>query len=318
MADGAANPLAKRAEDVIIRGSKSFAAAARLFPPDMRRDVMLLYAWCRHCDDQIDGQELGRGTIRTASGQILEELRSESLNALAGKPSPELAFQALADLSRRHSISRTLVEAHIAGFELDVTGWQPKTLDDTLQYCYHTAGTVGIMLARIMNVRDLATLYRASDLGIAFQLTNIARDVAEDAQGGRSYLPEAWRLAAGLAVTDLANPGPQEARQAFELVARLINVAEPYYDSAAIGIHALPRRSAWAIATARAIYRDIGRTVLQQGPGALSERAFTGTAGKIWRMIASVPSVLSPRKTWPETSRSGLWTPCLEALSARS
>lgn len=300
--------LVRQAQDIIDRASKSFATASRLFPAATRRDVMLLYTWCRHCDDLTDGQELGRGRIKTATRHTLEQLRADSLAALAGRPTSELPFQALADLAGRHAISRALIEAHLRGFELDVEGWQPKTLDDTMKYCYHTAGTVGVMMASIMGVDDGPTLQRASDLGIAFQLTNIARDVGEDARAGRSYLPEQWRVAAGLDIPDLAKT--ECAQQVFPMVRRLAEEAEPYYHSAAIGIRALPRRSAWAIATAKAVYRDIGRKIVQRGPEALGERVFTGRARKTWRMISTVPEALAPRHA-PSTasSRAGLWTP---------
>lgn len=307
MASVRIDTVEKQAEQVIHRGSKSFAAAAQLFAPRMRCDVMMLYAWCRHCDDLIDGQQLGRGTIQTASSDTLERLRSDSLAALNGSPPSDLAYQALYTLARRHAISQTLVEAHLHGFELDVAGWQPSTLDDTLRYSYHVAGTVGIMMARIMQVRDAATLRRASDLGIAFQLTNIARDVVEDAQGGRCYLPEQWRRAAGLSTTDLADSDCRH--RAFPLVRRLIEEAEPYYESAAIGIRALPRRAAWAVAAARAVYRDIGLKIVHRGPDALSERVATGTGRKAWRVATAVPNALAPRRTRIIASRGGLWTP---------
>ncbi len=299
--------LEQQAADVIERGSRSFALATRLFKRPMRRDVMLLYTWCRHCDDLVDGQQLGQGAIKTASSQALEQLRGESLAALDGNPSDPLPFQALADLSRRHPIKRALIDAHLRGFELDVAGWQPQTLADTVQYCYHSAGTVGIMMASLMGVRDTTTLYRASDLGIAFQLTNIARDVAEDAAAGRSYLPHDWLIAAKLDIADLANPARHE--QLFPLVRRLIDEAEPYYQSAAVGLRALPRRAAWAVATARAVYRDIGHQLVRRGPDALSERTFTRPSQKAWRVLVTLPDALAPRRTHTATSRSELWTP---------
>jgi len=301
------DPLGQQARAVIDRASKSFAAASRLFAPPMRRDVRLLYTWCRHCDDLTDGQEFGRGAITTASQDTLAQLRADSLAALAGQPNQALPFRALADLSQRHAISPQLVEAHIQGFELDVAGWQPKTLDDTLKYCYHTAGTVGMMMAEIMGVHDAPTLRRASDLGIAFQLTNIARDVVEDAVAGRSYLPEHWRLEAGLQIADLADPACRT--RVFPLVRRLVDEAEPYYCSAAIGARALPPRAAWAIATARAVYRDIGRKVVRRGPAALDERAFTSKTRKAWRVVTAAPAALGPRRDGSQSLRTGLWTP---------
>ncbi len=299
--------LGQQAQAVISRGSRSFAAATRLFQPALRRDVMLLYTWCRHCDDLIDGQELGQGRISTASHASLQQLRSDSLAALAGHPADQLPYQALADLARRHPIRQTLIEAHLRGFELDVVGWQPETLEDTLRYCYHTAGTVGMMMAMLMHVHDETTLYRASDLGIAFQLTNIARDVVEDAIAGRSYLPQDWRQAAGLAISDLADQTRQ--REVFPLIQRLVESAEPYYRSAALGIRALPRRAAWAIATARAVYRDIGHQIIQRGPEALSDRMVTGDGRKLWHMAAALPQVIALRHARPNPLRGGLWTP---------
>lgn len=292
---------------VIDRGSKSFGAASRLFEPGMREDVTLLYAWCRHCDDLTDGQDLGQGLISTASKEALEDLRGDSMRALDGKAGEALAYRALAELSRRQTIPKSLVEAHILGFELDVAGWQPDTLADTLQYCYHTAGTVGIMMAGIMGVEDSATLHRASDLGIAFQLTNIARDVVEDAMAGRSYLPAEWRAEAGLSISDLAEPSCRE--RVFPLVRRLVEEAEPYYHSAEIGIRALPRRAAWAVATAHAVYRDIGIQVCQRGPMALHQRSYTGSARKLWRVITSAHHATASRQTRIMISRMGLWTP---------
>lgn len=299
--------LARQTEAVIARGSKSFAAATRLFPAALRGDVRLLYAWCRHCDDLTDGQQLGHGRIATASNDIVSQLRDDSLAALAGTPPPALPYLALAELARRHPIQRSLVEAHIRGFELDAAGWQPKTLDDTLQYCYHTAGTVGIMMAGIMGVRDTITLHRASDLGIAFQLTNIARDVAEDSAGGRSYLPEDWRAAADLEIADIAARQHQE--RVFPLVQRLIAEAEPYYESAAIGIRALPRRAAWAIASARDIYRDIGQQILRRGPAALGDRVYTRPRRKLWRFVTAAPTLMAARRTQTSQCRAALWTP---------
>jgi phytoene synthase len=299
--------LISEVRQVIDRGSKSFGAASRLFAPAMREDVTLLYAWCRHCDDLTDGQNLGQGLISTASKQALDELRGDSMRALEGEPKVELAYRALAELARRQTIPKPLVEAHILGFELDVAGWQPASINDTLQYCYHTAGTVGIMMAGIMGVEDSATLHRASDLGIAFQLTNIARDVVEDAMAGRSYLPGDWRRDAGLSIEDLADPANRE--RVFPLVRQLVEEAEPYYHSAEIGIRALPRRAAWAVATAHAVYRDIGMQVCRRGPEALHRRSYTGPARKLWRVITSAHHATVPRETRTMISRMGLWTP---------
>jgi len=300
--------LDQYAEATIKRGSKSFAAAARLLDPDTRRDARLLYVWCRHCDDMTDGQHYGRGRLQTASPETLARLRADSLAAVAGAPAREAPYQALAEVCSRHPVRPALVEAHVRGFELDAAGWQPQSLQDTLQYSAHVAGSVGTMMALIMGVRDQPTLCRACDLGLAFQLTNIARDVVEDARAGRCYLPADWLDKAGLEVSDLADGTRRET--VFPLAHRLVDEAEPYYRSAAIGIRALPRRAAWAIATARAVYRDIGRSIVRRGPQALDDRVFTGRGRKAWRVVSAVPSALAPRRRSSDaSSRAGLWTP---------
>jgi len=300
--------LEQQAQATIERGSRSFAAAARLFDPETRRDVMLLYTWCRHCDDVTDGQEFGRGRLQTASLESLERLRADSMAALSSAPAGTLPYQALAEVAARHPIDPALVDAHIRGFELDAEGWHPDTLDDTLRYSYHVAGSVGIMMALIMGVRDTATLQRACDLGLAFQLTNIARDVVEDALAGRCYLPAEWLREAGLDVPDLADAAGQ--RKAFPLVCRLIDTAEPYYASARLGERALPARAAWAIATARGVYRDIGLQIGKRGHQRMDERSYTSNARKAWRAATGGLQVLGGRlQRAAGRSRQGLWTP---------
>jgi phytoene synthase len=294
----------------IASGSKSFAGAARLFDASTRESAVMLYAWCRHCDDVIDGQDFGHahragtGAPANPAGDIAE-LERKTRAALAGEPSPEAAFAGLARVVRQHDIPVGLPLAHLAGFRMDVEGRPYRTLEDTLDYCYHVAGVVGLMMAHVMGVRDPAVLDRACDLGLAFQLTNIARDVVPDAREGRIYLPETWLAAAGIARNDLADP---RHRAALSLLAgRLVDVAEPYYASALAGIARLPPRSAWGIAAARAIYREIGHEVRRRGPRAWDVRVSTSTARKLWLAAGGALSAVAVRRAaFPP--RAGLWT----------
>ncbi|NKI34004.1 phytoene/squalene synthase family protein [Wenzhouxiangella sp. XN79A] len=301
--------LGREAAETIAEGSKSFATASKLFRPAMRRDVLLLYAWCRHCDDVTDGQDLGRNQSGTASPQTIDRLKQDSLAACRGRPNDELPYRALAEVARRHELPEDIVLDHIAGFEQDVAGWQPQSTEDLLEYCYFVAGAVGILMARIMGVRDIETLKRASDLGLAFQLTNIARDIVEDARAGRCYLPRDWRQLAQLDIPDL--PDPDRARDVHPLAAQLVELAEPYYASARIGERALPGRAAWAIATARSVYRDIGLQVRRKGPDGLAERAYTSKGRKIWRVVTGGSQTVGGRllKNGRAPVRDGLWTP---------
>jgi phytoene synthase len=301
-------PLVEQSLRAIEQGSKSFALAARLFAPRIREGAILLYAWCRHCDDVTDEQVLGFKTGRSASegpGERLATLERETRRALAGEPVREPAFAALQEVVRRHRIPERHPLDHLRGFAMDVDRAPIDTLDDCCRYCYHVAGVVGVMMAYVMGATGEDTLDRASDLGIAFQMTNIARDVMDDAGAGRVYLPEEWLREAGVPPAEIAL---HEHRSVVHSVTvRLLDEAERYYASAQVGLARLPFRSAWAVATARRVYRDIGRLVREGGPGAWDRRAATGRARKLALALAAAGDALVRRQA-REASRDGLWT----------
>jgi phytoene synthase len=302
--------LVEKSQRTIQRGSKSFALAARLFAPRTREGAILLYAWCRHCDDMTDEQVLGfrsEGAMAGSAEERLASLERETRRALAGEPVEEPAFAALQEVVRRHGIPERHPLEHLRGFAMDVAGARPETVDDCARYCYHVAGVVGVMMAHVMGARGEDTLDRASDLGIAFQMTNIARDVMDDAAAGRVYLPEAWLREVGVPQDEIARPEHRAA--VFSVTARLLDEAERYYASAQVGLARLPFRSAWAVATARRVYRDIGRIVRQQGSRAWDHRASTGRGRKVLLAAAGAGDALAVRAaSGPSIPRDGLWT----------
>lgn len=273
------DPVLRAARADIRRGSRSFGLAARLLEAHVRDDAILLYAWCRHCDDTVDGQVLG-GPIsepRDATAQLIR-LRSSTRDALAGRPA-SAPFAALARVVARHAIPSAHPEELLDGLAMDVAGRRYDTLCDTLDYCYHAAGVVGVMMAMVMGARDVRTLDHASDLGIAFQLTNIARDVVADARAGRCYLPADLLARHSLRSEDLTDPTAAPRAQAAAIV--LLDVAETYYASGRAGLAMLPRGSVWGIAAAHRIYREIGTYVRRADPQAWSDRVAT----PLWRKI---------------------------------
>lgn len=287
------------AGDTIKRGSKSFAMAARLFDPPTREAAILLYAWCRHCDDVVDGQTLGhKARPGTDPAERLAALEAETRAVLAGEPSRDPAFAGLRAVLDRHQIPDRYPLQHLDGFRMDVDGRSYDTFADTLQYAYHVAGVVGVMMGHIMGVREPAVLDRASDLGIAFQLTNIARDIVEDAAIGRVYLPAEWLAEAGIPRDEIVRPEHRERLAA--IAKRLVAAAEPYYASAKAGAAVLPIRSAWAIATAHRVYRQVGLDVVAKGPRAWDARISTSTASKLRHVIAGGTSVLAGCLRAPE------------------
>ncbi|HEX3407819.1 MAG TPA: phytoene/squalene synthase family protein [Caulobacteraceae bacterium] len=302
--------LAQSSRATIQKGSKSFAAAAALFDAQTRIDAEMLYAWCRHCDDVIDGQELGHGMAAPgpeAAKLRLEGLYAKTRSALAGEPTTDPDFAAFQRVAlARHIPERYALEL-LDGFAMDVAARRYETLEDTLEYCWHVAGVVGVMMALVMGVKpdDLATLRRAQDLGLAFQLTNISRDVVEDAANGRIYLPAQWLIEAGVPEADIA--APQHRAALFAVTRRVLETAEPYYASALSGLPELPFRSAWAIAAARGVYRQIGVIVLQRGAAAWDTRASASSAMKVWLALQGGWTALASRgaKTTP---RPALWS----------
>jgi phytoene synthase len=280
--------LVAQARDTIGRGSQSFAMASKLFDIEIRERVWLLYAWCRRCDDLADGQALGHDMSVVADPAArLAEIRDKTDRALAGEETGDPSFDALGLVARECPIPRAFIEDHIAGFALDAQGWAPQTESDLIQYCHHVAGVVGMMMALVMGVKpdDGETLGHARDLGLAFQLANIARDIGEDAANGRCYLPRDWLAETGIDPDRLMDPSNRQSLTA--LAKRLAEKAAQYEESARRGTPALSFRSAWAVLAASGIYGDIARKVAAKGEAALDERVFTTRREKLGWLFKS-------------------------------
>ena len=276
--------LVEGAFAAIHGGSKSFRSASRLFDRTTRERAWLLYCWCRHCDDLCDGQALGFGPGPVGSIAVVRE---KTRRAAGGERTGELPFDSLAQLVSECPIPRRYLEDHLDGFALDELGWQPATEEDLARYCYHVAGAVGCMMAIIMGVPadDEPTLERAADLGIAFQLSNIARDIREDLAAGRCYLPADWLREAGVTRESLFAPDNRPAL--LEMVGRLVESVARYEQTARLGVDRLPFRSRLAVLAALRIYGAIGRKVGDLGASAWDRRV---TVGKPTKLAFLVPS----------------------------
>jgi len=290
--------LVEKARQSIRRGSKSFRAASTLFDRATREKVWLLYAWCRRCDDLADGQDHGGELADQGdAADRLKAIRVLTQRALDGQPTADPAFDAFGLVARETGITSEMAEDVIAGFALDAEDWRPRSEADLMQYCFHVAGAVGVMMAVVMGVSpdDEDTLDRACDLGLAFQLSNIARDVKEDNAGGRCYLPVEW-----LAEADIP-PGmhvkPVYRKELVELVGRLVELAAQHEASARIGAAKLSFRQRWAVLSAADIYGEIGRIVQRRGEQAWDRRAYTRRWTKIYFGVKALfQAILPPPK----------------------
>lgn len=269
---------AAEARRILAHHSKSFALAGKLLPAGVRRDAAALYAWCRRCDDAVDD-----AAITSDRALAVRRLRTELDDVYAGVPQDDPVLGGLQDVVRRHALPRRFADDLLAGMAMDVGVVRMATMDELLLYAYRAAGTVGLMMAHLMGVREAQTLRRAADLGIAMQLTNVCRDVAEDEQRGRVYLPA--DLLAGAPVPTRA---PATAARA---VAAVLGYADAFYRSGDVGLARLPFRCAVAIRAARLIYAEIGAVVARRAFDVCAGRAVVSRRRKLFLLVRAAAGV---------------------------
>jgi phytoene synthase len=273
-----ADTLSGQAADIaacrsILRsGSKSFFAASLLLPKRVRDPASALYAFCRLADDAVD--------LSADPRQALARIRYRLDRAYAEAPLPDPVDRAFAAVVAAHAIPRAVLDALFDGFAWDVDRRRYGALTELEAYAVRVAGTVGVMMTLLMGVRDSAVLARACDLGVAMQLTNIARDVGEDARAGRLYLPQHWLIEAGIDPDEFLRR-PAHSAALGQVVARLLGVADTYYARANAGIAELPADCRSAIRAASLIYSRVGRRVAACRYNAIDGRAVVGKAQKV-------------------------------------
>lgn len=231
-----------------------------------------MYAFCRFADDAVDEAE--------DAGAALKNLKLRLDLIYAGQPVDAAPDRAFADIVERFQIPRCVPDALMEGFGWDAQGRKYHTLSDVTAYAVRVASTVGVMMTLVMGVRDRSALARACDLGIAMQLTNIARDVGEDAREERLYLPRDWIMDAGVDPDEwLLAPVRNDAIA--RVTQRLLATADTYYARSVTGIAQLPVRCRPAINSARLIYAEIGRELERIELNSVDKRAVTSTSRKL-------------------------------------
>jgi phytoene synthase len=275
-------------------GSRTFFAASLALPKSVRKPATALYAFCRMADDAIDF-----GSDRAAA---LRDLHRRLADIYAGAPGNDPADRAFADCVARFTIPRQFPLALLEGFEWDAVGRRYENLSQLKSYGVRVAGTVGTMMAMVMNVGDPRLLARACDLGVAMQLTNIARDVGEDARNGRLYLPLDWLREAGI------DPDRWLARPVFgsalaSVIERLLFEAETLYSRSDQGLAALPAACRPGMHAARLLYAEIGHEVARRGFDSVSQRAVVSWQRKA-RLLAD--AVIASQRPAPNDAGATL------------
>ena len=271
-------------EDSIRQHSRSFTFASRLLPVAQRAAVQRLYAWCRWCDDGVDHAE----TPETAAS-FLDSAATDLRLIKAGRLPTATESRWLADLVREHQLPVAAAEALLLGMRSDLTPAVGLSEDDLRRYCFRVAGAVGVLMCPILGLRDRRFLPHAAALGMGMQLTNIARDVAEDWERSRCYLPVAW--------TGGIRPGgpPPSAQNVCAGVRKLLDLADGYYAAGESGIAALDRPCRLAVRTAARVYHAIGTTIRRRSFRVWDRLARVSTGGKLWLFAGAV---LTPVMVW--------------------
>ena len=267
---------------LLCHGSRSFHIASQFLPWRLRESACGLYAFCRIADDLVDLGDNPR--------EALTILHHRLDLIYDGQPKNHSVDRVLSQIVIDHQLPRGLLDALLEGFEWDAEGREYHTLEEVCDYGARVAGTVGVMMAVLMGVKDHDTLARAADLGVAMQLTNICRDVGEDARAGRLYLPRDPLREHGIDPEAFLRT-PQPSPQLTAVPRRMLAEASRRYRLADEGIRQLPRRCRPGIFAARRLYAEIGQTVVANDYDPISQRAIVSRARKCLILLGLIRSV---------------------------
>ncbi|MEM1221397.1 MAG: squalene/phytoene synthase family protein [Verrucomicrobiota bacterium] len=264
--------------------SRTFSLAARLFSRDDQDAVARLYKFCRLLDDLADDTAQGE----TAElDQVIAELDE------GARPSHPIAIDFLR-LANERSLSRGAAQFLAKALREDCGARHIATESELIHFAFGVAGTVGLLMCPVLGVQDTRALSFAVDLGIALQLTNIARDVVEDAQRDRFYLPMEW-IAPDSITQSIKNPGTDNEAVDHALV-RLLEVAEHFYQSAFLGHWFIPHQNRRAVFLATSLYREIGRSLLRLGQGSWRTRRSLSSKEKAMASFVALNRYLKMKK----------------------
>ncbi|MGF1526757.1 MAG: phytoene/squalene synthase family protein [Candidatus Competibacterales bacterium] len=268
------------------RHGKSFYWAARFLPLDQAVDAARLYAFCRYVDDLVDLGVDGGGDPH----QVRERLAALRRD-LARGASDDPTMADLLTLLAERDIDPQVVDTLLLTLEQDLTPLAIADWEQLLRYAYGVASTVGIAMCRVLEIRDPRALPFAIDLGIAMQLTNIARDVQEDARRQRRYLPEP-------ALSPATILKGQERGRVDRAVDAILAAAQRYYRSADRGMHYIPLRARLGILIAARVYEAIGTKIRRRRALFWRGRGATRPAEKAWHTLRAVTALLCLPRYW--------------------
>ena len=266
---------------VMAEKGKSFYFASFFFSSDRMRRIARLYQICRYIDDCADEQnpELAKASLTRLIADV-EDLQRES------------DFQNAVREVEGFGVKRRHLRELLAGAQFDAEGGVIETDQDLLTYCYLVAGVVGVMMCPLLGCKDPSARSAAINLGIAMQLTNICRDIRQDYESGRWYLP---RQNSKVCLESLSSQSSETPRELKDLVQHYLSIADDYYQRGYQGLAYLPLRSRFCILIAGEVYRAIGTKIRKQGFQVLSGRTYLHFSEKLFVAIKALRLLWQPR-----------------------
>ncbi len=278
--------LKKEPKKVLKKYGSSFFWASQFLGKDLSDQIARLYKFCRYVDNIADSNAPNRESILK---NIKYHLTSDV------KENQPIVVREFKDLVVESSISIDAAVDLMDGMLGDQNFTEVKDETELLKYCHAVAGTVGVMVQKILNCKDNESTYFAIDLGVAMQLTNIARDVLEDAANGRKYIPKTWL---DIRPERIVKKDTEDFEIVSIAIERIVLLADKYYESALIGIHYIPVKSRIAIAIALRLYREIGIKLVQGGSKWWEGRTIVNNTKKVklslYSLVDLFPSAIKP------------------------
>ena len=279
----------KECYDIIEKGSHSFYAASKVLPKKIRDSAIVLYSFCRIVDDSIDET--------TSKDKALKELFKRLDAVYEERPGDNPSDRCFSILVKFYEMPKQLPLALLEGMDWDTREKEYKTLPELRAYCARVASTVGVMMCVLMRVRDKDILARACDLGVAMQLTNIVRDIGEDARNGRLYIPLDWMAKYGLDRRQFLK-NPATSKELGQIAKKLLEEARRLYKRSESGLFGLPTSCQPGIYAARYIYEGIGKHIEAVQYDSINRRAKTSRGEKItllaFSFLKTLTSKISP------------------------
>lgn len=294
-----------RCQEIAREHGRTFYLASSCMTPHRRRAIRATYAWCRIADDIVDG--MPPDTISDPADALAR------WEAGIENPTDPVSI-AFAAARRQYNVPTRPVRDLITGARMDLRPSQYETWDDLCVYCYHVAGTVGLMVAPILGCDDEDALPHAAELGIAMQLTNILRDVAEDAEAGRLYLPLDEIAAFGCDPESILAGRPGAGFR--DLIAFQIERARGLYASAMQGVPALSPSGRLATLAASRLYAGILDCIEEMDHDVFRGRAYVGGRQKVAALpgvattalrMTLTPRQVNPRPVVPRAIAGAMW-----------